>query len=273
MWNLAEDGKGWGKVIDDLACHGHVFAIATTPDGNYLTAAGLGGFTVWKRDGQSRWKRMHEQLDGGRRCVAAAPDSRTLALGGMDRTVRLWDIKLGKQTKVFTGLADDVRSVGFSPDGMFLAASTFGGEFRLWKLVPDSHPVPIHGRIDSVQAFRFTPDNRTLALARWGDHGKDLVLWDYRRGTEPRHLASNDTGVNDLAVSPDGCILASANRDGSIRFWDLLTGQLKATVIDGVGWVKTLAYVARRTGDCIWRPERGGPVPSPRPPLHSPGCR
>ena len=54
MWNLAEDGKGWGKVIDDLACHGHVFAIATTPDGNYLTAAGLGGFTVWKRDGQSR---------------------------------------------------------------------------------------------------------------------------------------------------------------------------------------------------------------------------
>jgi WD40 repeat protein len=68
------------------------------------------------------------------------------------------------------------------------------------------------------------------------------MLWDYRNEKEVMQLAANDCGINDLAVSPDGRMLASAHRDRSIRFWDLRTGQLMATIAEGVGWVKTLAY-------------------------------
>ena len=49
-------------------------------------------------------------------------------------------------------------------------------------------------------------------------------------------------GNNALAVSPDGKILASADQDLRIRLWDLVTGQLKGTLQDAVGWVRTLAF-------------------------------
>ncbi len=49
-------------------------------------------------------------------------------------------------------------------------------------------------------------------------------------------------GNNSLAFSSDGRLMASADKDRTIRFWDTTTGELKRTLKDGVGWVKTLAF-------------------------------
>ncbi len=54
-------------------------------------------------------------------CIAFNRDSTTLASGSLDKTIRLWDVKTGKQTLVIHNVHPSWNgSVAFSPDGKTL---------------------------------------------------------------------------------------------------------------------------------------------------------
>ena len=67
--------------------------------------------------------------------VAFSPDGTTLATGGDDGTVRLWDVATHRQTgKPLAGHTGVVFSVAFSPDGTTLATGGEDHTVRLWDL-------------------------------------------------------------------------------------------------------------------------------------------
>jgi WD40 repeat protein len=63
-----------------------------------------------------------------------APDGQTLATGGRDAAITVWDGATGRRQRVLKGHRDAVQALAFSDDGATLASSDVQGVTRLWDL-------------------------------------------------------------------------------------------------------------------------------------------
>jgi len=66
--------------------------------------------------------------------VSFSPDGRTALSGSGDKTLKLWDVAMGKEIRTFTGHSDDVSSVSFSPDGGTALSGSADETLKLWDL-------------------------------------------------------------------------------------------------------------------------------------------
>jgi WD40 repeat protein len=66
--------------------------------------------------------------------LAFSSDGKTIASGGQDGLVRLWDSKTGKSLLTLRGHTEDVMSVAFRADGKQLASGSRDGTVRLWDI-------------------------------------------------------------------------------------------------------------------------------------------
>jgi WD40 repeat protein len=67
--------------------------------------------------------------------VAFSPDSKTLASGSSDGTVRLWAVASGTQVGVnLTGNAGVIRCIAFNPNGRTVASAGADRSIRIWSI-------------------------------------------------------------------------------------------------------------------------------------------
>lgn len=148
---------------------------------------------------------------GSARALAFAADSRLLALGGSRPTVDLWDAQEARHVAAFAGhrpskLRGTVLSLAFSPDGRLLASGGQDGTVRLWRAADGECANVLGGFSGGVERLAFSrPIAPVLAAA-----DKDSVrLFDLASGAVlPARLPEG--GVNGLAFTPDGSLLAVA---------------------------------------------------------------
>jgi WD40 repeat protein len=155
--------------------------------------------------------------------IEFSPDGTLLASVPDRYATKMWQMNGGRLAyNLRTAFTDAVNSLAFSSDGTILATGHYDGSLRLW----NSRSGELIQTMQSegvVESLAFSPLNNLLATGG-SFRNSEVRLWDLETGKPVRILPGHTHGVDRLAFSPDGRLLASASYDGSVRLWGVRPG-------------------------------------------------
>jgi RNA polymerase sigma factor (sigma-70 family) len=225
-----ESAQAWTATRRFQVPQAHAWCAAFSHDGKRL-AAGLRGpkldsgeMRMW----DARTGEVLYTLEMGHsvRCVAFAPDGKTLATAEHDGMARLRDAADGQVRFLLRGLQGQTDSVAFSAAGKLLATSGWDGTVKLWDTGTGQEVRTLKGHHAQVFAVAFGQGD---VLASAGADGTARI-WDAATGKLLHTLSGHTDVVHWLAFAPDGKTLATVSWDQTAKLWDAANGKLRATL-------------------------------------------
>ncbi|GLE10565.1 hypothetical protein PINS_up022711 [Pythium insidiosum] len=172
----------------------------------------------------------HQEICG----LAWAPDGATLASGGNDNCLCLWDSRMLSRTSFTSNSAAPrqrllqhkaaVKALAWCPWERHLLASGGGTADRTIKFWNASTSRLLHSVNTGSQVCGLVwAKTEKELLSSHGFSQHELCLWRYPSMTRIREFTGHTARVLHLALSPDGSSVVSAAADETLRFWNVFS--------------------------------------------------
>ncbi|HAX76429.1 MAG TPA: hypothetical protein DCY88_11465 [Cyanobacteria bacterium UBA11372] len=176
--------------------------------------------------------------------VAISPDNKTIAAGGSDGNLYLWNLQ-GKLTrKMLTVPNNRINSVAFSPNNSnILVAGGSDGKLRLWNLQgqPTGKTLAAHNK--GINSVVFSPDGKIIVT---GGGDGNFRLWDLQGNPIGKPFTVGKSGVSSVAVmfnrKMNSTIVVSGSLDGTVSLWNLKEGKRKQAFSAHKNGVNSVAF-------------------------------
>ena len=181
----------------------------------YVAAAGdKNEIVVWQTDD---WSERRLQGHGGLvEHLVVDAEGKTLYSGGVDRTVRVWDLETGELRHTYRGLVESVSALVPAKDGKRLYIGSYRAVY-VADLESKSPLVKWEGPADFVTGIVESPDAQKVFVA-----SRDITTFD-RSGKAVATWKTGARFVNDVVATFDGSGLVAAMSDGRVIHWPFAT--------------------------------------------------
>lgn len=305
VWNVAERRESFRFRGHKFGTVYGVWEVTYSNDGNWILSGGSDAtIKIWPADGGDGFVREQalanaddvdiveaalvypepsqekDWLVGNTdyvESVVFSPDGKLAATACKDDSVRIFDTQTRELIHELHGHQQDVAAVAFSPDGKLLASGEGGindnrnGKIFLWDLATQEKIAELHGHGGPIADLMFDPTGQIVYSAAGSQtvsHRGEVFAWKIEEeATEFRY--EDIGGVTDMALSPDGTMLAIASYTQPIHLIDTGDGTLIkkigtanqiCTAVEFSPDGKRLAVGTNQWGVGVWDLNTGQPM-------------
>ena len=261
-WNLASGARRVGATPTDVQ-----EPVAISRDAERIARIDGGTISVWRMSRDTAKWALEHLLTGQHAenvtSIAFSPDGHTLASGGNDNTVRVWNLEQGVATLTLRGPKDSIQVLSFTLDGQRLIAAARDATVFVWDVAGrPRRPADTYAAAAATDCLAAFAGRGALLTAAAGharlrtlgsngttaDSGKDRQPCAFAANgraalvpSNPGHVAvwtTNPAAVRatlpvadstSLRLSPSGTLAAGWTGTNQISLWDAVTGTVRGT--------------------------------------------